>query len=82
VRTDEQHRVTASIRERKANLTFAVAHTPGGTVLLRSQDFRDSAAWESVQTGDLVSFFVGYNNQLNYVGRDIAIEQKFFAAPH
>jgi|GEM_PF-555644 len=73
-----EKRLSAQIFMRKADATYAIANTTGGTVLIRSQDFRDPKEWDALTVGDWVSFLVAIGNKGAFIGRDIQLDGKFW----
>jgi cold shock CspA family protein len=67
-------RIIAKMAMRKPGSTYGFAHTPGGTVLIRSEDFRNSADWQLTDVGESVSFKVEINHNQQFVGRDIYLD--------
>jgi LuxR family glucitol operon transcriptional activator len=75
-------RIEGRIAVRNRGSTYAFVHFTGsGDVLVRSEDFRYPSVWDRVEIGDKVSFVVGHGLLKGFVGRDIELEDKFWATP-
>ena len=63
-------------------MTYTFANTTGGSLLIRSADFRDPKVFDSISLGDEVSCLVDLNAKGGFVGRDVCLENKFWQQPN
>ena len=75
----EARKIVATVSVCKEGMTYGFAIVEGShDVLLRSQDFRDPAAWDSLSIGDKVSFILAKTPRGGYLGRDIEIADRYW----